>query len=178
MGFRDFFNGRVPRALLGINSFVILASSIVLTGILSYLVHWHYRGTHVIYQEVIAVVTLFIFLVAVFLPVVKAYHGYMLPLTLVLSYLWLTSLIFSALDYSGSRCQPYHCRLKHTVEAFQIIGFVFLFFNTILEALVWGSHGNDGPRRGDLEKAPAIVTETVGTTPAAADGERAVQPVV
>ncbi len=53
MGIRDFFNGRVPRALLGINSAVILASSIVLTGILSYLVHWNYRGTHVIYQEVI-----------------------------------------------------------------------------------------------------------------------------
>ena len=69
-----------------------------------------------------AVVTLFIFLVAVFLPVVKTYHGYMLPLTLVLSYLWLTSLIFAALDYSGGRCRPYHCRLKHTVEAFQIIG--------------------------------------------------------
>ena len=46
----------------------------------------------------------------------------MLPLTLVLSYLWLTSLIFAALDYSGGRCRPYRCNLKHTVEAFQIIG--------------------------------------------------------
>jgi hypothetical protein len=53
MGIRNFFNGPVPRALLGINSAVILASSIVLIGILSYFINWDYRGTHVIYQEVI-----------------------------------------------------------------------------------------------------------------------------
>lgn len=63
-----------------------------------------------------------------FLPVIKSYRGYMLPLNLILSYLWLTSLIFSAHDYSGRRC-IFHsppllnrCRLKHTVQAFQIIG--------------------------------------------------------
>ena len=53
MAFQSFFSGRVPRILLGINSFIILASSIILTAILLYLIHWHYRGTHVIYQEVI-----------------------------------------------------------------------------------------------------------------------------
>jgi hypothetical protein len=74
------------------------------------------------------VLTLFIYLFAMVFPAIKAYHGYMLPLNLVLSYLWLTSLIFSSQDYSGSRCLFFsppgigHCGLKHTVQAFFIIG--------------------------------------------------------
>ena len=50
---RGFFSGRVPRVLLGLNNFIILASSIILTGILSYFLHWGYRGTHVTFNEVI-----------------------------------------------------------------------------------------------------------------------------
>ncbi len=60
-------------------------------------------------------------------PAIKSYHGYMLPLTLALSYLWLTSLIFTSQDYSGGRCRGGYyeysrCSLKHTVQAFEIIG--------------------------------------------------------
>ena len=50
---RGFFGGPVARTLLGLNNFIILASSIILTGILSYFLHWGYRGTHVTYNEVI-----------------------------------------------------------------------------------------------------------------------------
>lgn len=83
--------------------------------------------THLVFQEVIAVLTLFLYLFAFFLPALKSYRGYLLPLNLLLSYLWLTSLIFSSQDYSGHRCHsgpPYygHCRLKHTIQAFQILG--------------------------------------------------------
>jgi hypothetical protein len=62
------------------------------------------------------------------LPALKAYHGYMLPLNLALTYLWLTSLIFSSQDYSGGRCRYFsppgvgRCGLKHTAQAFFIIG--------------------------------------------------------
>jgi hypothetical protein len=48
-----FFSGRTARTLLGINNFIILASSAIITGILSYFLHWGYRGTHLIYNEVI-----------------------------------------------------------------------------------------------------------------------------
>ncbi len=48
-----FLNGALGRTLLGFNNFVILASSIIITGILSYFLHWGYRGTHIIYNEVI-----------------------------------------------------------------------------------------------------------------------------
>jgi hypothetical protein len=36
-----------------VNSLVILTSSIIITGIVSYFIHWGYRRTHVVYQEVI-----------------------------------------------------------------------------------------------------------------------------
>ncbi|KAK3693064.1 hypothetical protein B0T22DRAFT_367887 [Podospora appendiculata] len=137
----------VHRSMLGINNFIILSSSAIITGILSYFIHrYRGRGTHLIYQEVIAVVTLFLYLFAVFLPILKSYRGYLLPLNLALSYLWLTSLIFSSQDYSGRRCYynspplVNHCGLKHTVQAFNIIGFSMLFLNTIIEALMWASH--------------------------------------
>lgn len=48
-----FFSGRIARALLGLNSFIILASSAIITGILSYFRHWGYRGTHLVYSLVI-----------------------------------------------------------------------------------------------------------------------------
>jgi hypothetical protein len=80
------------------------------------------------------VITLFFYLFAMVLPAIKSYHGYMLPLNLALSYLWLTSLIFSSQDWSGDRCRysvyvypgrtgvNHRCGLKHTVQAFNIIG--------------------------------------------------------
>ncbi|KAL2133211.1 hypothetical protein VTI74DRAFT_2720 [Chaetomium olivicolor] len=186
MGTRtDFFSGRIARTLLGLNNFIILASSTILTGILSYFLHhWGYRGTHLVYNEVIAVVTLFFYLFAMVLPVLKSYRGYALPLNLALTYLWLTSLIFSSQDYSGGRCRYFspplvdRCGLKHTVQAFHIIGFSFLFFNTILEALMWASHWrNRTTGAGDTEKDRPLTT-TTGTTTGATNGERAAQATV
>ena len=81
-----------------------------------------------------AVLTLLLYLIAIVLPALKSYRGYMLPLNLALTYLWLTSLIFSSQDYSGQRCQYYsprfvnRCGLKHTVQAFHIIGLCVPFF--------------------------------------------------
>ena len=84
-------------------------------------------------MRVKAVVTLFLYLFAMVFPAIKRYHGYMLPLNLVLSYLWLTSLIFTSQDYSGGRCgrsyyytRSNHCSLKHAVQAFEIIGLCVL----------------------------------------------------
>jgi hypothetical protein len=139
-------NNIIPRSLLGLNNFIILASSAIITGILShFLHHYPYRDTHLVYQEVIAVLTLFFYLFAMITPAFKSYRGYLLPLDLILTYLWLTSLIFSSQDWAGGRCvtsPPWgttssvpgtvpgtfvntldpHCRLKHAVQAFNIIG--------------------------------------------------------
>ncbi|AEO55732.1 hypothetical protein MYCTH_2116433 [Thermothelomyces thermophilus ATCC 42464] len=163
------FSGRTARSLLGLNNFMILSSSAILTGILSYFLHRGLRLTHLIYNEVIAVITLFFYLFAVVLPVLKAYRGYMLPLNLILTYLWLTSLIFSSQDYSGGRCRWNalfsRCGLKHAVQAFFIIGFCFLLFNTILEALMWANHwrSREGGA-GDPEKDRPLATTTGANT--------------
>lgn len=54
MNTRNFMEGRIPRALLGLNNFIILASSTILTGILAYFIRrYHHRGTHVVYGLVI-----------------------------------------------------------------------------------------------------------------------------
>jgi ubiquinone biosynthesis protein Coq4 len=50
---RGFFSGRVARTLLGLNNFIILASSIINTAIMAYFIHWNYRRTHDIYNIVI-----------------------------------------------------------------------------------------------------------------------------
>jgi hypothetical protein len=177
-----FFSGRIARALLGLNSFIILASSAIITGILSYFRHWGYRGTHLVYSLVIAVLTLFTYLIAMVLPALKSYRGYLLPLNLALTYLWLTSLIFSSQDYSGNRCRFFssvavsRCGLKHTVQAFHIIGFAFLLFNTILEALMWASHRRS-QRAGvaDPEKDRPLTTTTGNTTTGPTNGDRVAQ---
>ncbi|KAK3291084.1 uncharacterized protein B0H64DRAFT_409782 [Chaetomium fimeti] len=181
----SFFNGRIARSLLGVNNFIILASSIIITGILSYFLHWGYRGTHLVYNEVIAVLTLFFYLIAMVLPALKSYRGYLLPLNLALTYLWLTSLIFSSQEYSGNRCRySYYssravsrCGLKHTVQAFYIIGFAFLLFNTILEALMWASHRrNRQTGVADPEKDRPLTTTTGNTTvTGATNGDRVAQ---
>ncbi|KAL2173289.1 uncharacterized protein P884DRAFT_169296, partial [Thermothelomyces heterothallicus CBS 202.75] len=170
------FSGRTARSLLGLNNLMILSSSAILTGILSYFLHRGYRSTHLVYNEVIAVITLFFYLFAVVLPALKSYRGYMLPLNLLLTYLWLTSLIFSSQDYSGGRCRwnagigrIAHCGLKHAVQAFHIIGFCFLLFNTILEALMWANHwrsreGGAGDPEKDRPLATTPGASTVGGT--------------
>jgi hypothetical protein len=146
------------------------------------------------------VLTVFFYLIAMVLPALKSYRGYMLPLNLALTYLWLTSLIFSSQDYSGNRCRSYYsvavsrCGLKHTVQAFHIIGLcvsilrlqnlgsnmtydsVFLLLNTILEALMWASHWRSRQASvADPEKDRPLTTTTGNTTTGATNGDRVAQ---
>ncbi|KAK0617751.1 hypothetical protein B0T14DRAFT_433346 [Immersiella caudata] len=185
---RSSLSNMIPRSMLGLNNFIILSSSAVITGILSHFIHHYpYRGTHLIFQEVIAVLTLFLYLFAMATPALKSYRGYLLPLDLILTYLWLTNLIFSSQDWSGGRCAtrpPFgtyssvpgtvpgtyvttlnpHCRLKHAVQAFNIIGFSFLFFNTIIEAIMWATHRRSGGTMDEAGYNKAPVAAVPGTT--------------
>lgn len=73
-----------------------------------------------------ATITLGIWSVTMFLPLFKSYKGYMLPVNLIFSYLWLTSFIFSAQDWTDNRCRFVgpglgHCGLKRTVAAFNFL---------------------------------------------------------
>ncbi|EGO53902.1 hypothetical protein NEUTE1DRAFT_124309 [Neurospora tetrasperma FGSC 2508] len=162
---------RLLRIWLWINDALILASSAIVTGILAHFIRkYHERGTHVIFEEVIAVVTLFLYLFAIFAPALKGYRGYLLPLNLALSYLWLTNLIFSSQDYSGHRCHYYSPAIS-------------LLSNVVADSLMWyrccgSSPGTAGGRVGNGEKGSAPLTSTPGATtgaptaPDAANGTR------
>ncbi|RCI08395.1 putative heat-labile enterotoxin [Ophiocordyceps polyrhachis-furcata BCC 54312] len=136
------------------NHFAIFISSLIVTGILSYFIHRSsYRDTHIIFQEVIAVITFVLWLFGMLLPLVDRYKGHLMPVNLVLSYLWLTAFIFAAQDWSGDRCYDgppmlENCGKKHTAEAFMFLTFFFLICNTVSEAMLWRSI----PRDADFSK--------------------------
>ncbi|RFU79578.1 hypothetical protein TARUN_2626 [Trichoderma arundinaceum] len=125
-----------------LNHLMILSSATINTGLVSWFISkYDYRGVNIVYQEVIAVITLGFWLVGSALPLIGRYRGYLAPLNLVFSYLWLTSFIFSSQDWSSGKCgfgQPGegHCSRKHAIDAFNFIGFFFLLANTIVEGIL------------------------------------------
>ncbi|PHH87246.1 hypothetical protein CDD83_9129 [Cordyceps sp. RAO-2017] len=129
--------------------FMIFLSSLIVTALLSYFIHTNsFRGAHLIYQEVIATVTLAIYLFGMLLPLIDSYRGYLMPMNLILSYLWLTSFIFTAQDWGGGRCifSPPNfgeCRKKHAAEAFTFLAFFFLICNTVAEGYLLRTHGSN-----------------------------------
>lgn len=93
---------------------LIWISAVIVMGILSYFISLdNHQGDHVIYEEVIAVLTVFFFLAAFFLG---AYPGYILLFNLIFSYLWLVAVAFTASDWTFA-----NSALLHTVEAFSFI---------------------------------------------------------
>jgi TRAP-type mannitol/chloroaromatic compound transport system permease small subunit len=106
---------------------LIWISAVIVMGIISYwLSQNHNQGSHVIYEEVIAVLTVAFFLVAFFLG---AYPGTVLLFYIIFSYLWLVAVAFAASDWSNSGAGA----LAHTVEAFCFIAFFLLFFNVVYD---------------------------------------------
>ncbi|KAK2606231.1 hypothetical protein QQS21_003402 [Conoideocrella luteorostrata] len=132
------------------NHFIVWVSALIVTGIVSWFLKkansgydgYYGNRTHIIYQEVIAVITFAAWTLGMFLPLTKKYGGHLLPLNLIFSYLWLTSFIFSTQDWSGGRRTaggPVYgrCGLKKTVAAFNFFAFFFLMANVIVEAFLY-----------------------------------------
>lgn len=99
-----------------VNNALIWISAVIVMGILSYYIH-HQRpfvSSHVIYEEVIAVLTVAFFVFSFFLGGRRHYH---MLFNLIFSYLWLVSVVFTAQDWSRDRGTAF----DHTVEAFSFI---------------------------------------------------------
>ncbi|GJN78720.1 hypothetical protein PLIIFM63780_002229 [Purpureocillium lilacinum] len=115
------------RALAAFCHFMVFASSVIVTGLVSaFLDKWAFRGYRVVYQEVIAVITMVMYLFAMFMPLSKIYRGYFVPVNWIFSYLWLTSFIFSSQDWTGRLCAQAplgtgRCSQKRAVVAFNFI---------------------------------------------------------
>ncbi|KAJ5119335.1 hypothetical protein N7448_010004 [Penicillium atrosanguineum] len=80
-------------------------SAVIVMGLTSYFISVGPTGQHLIYQEVIAVLSVVFFLpafVSPFLP--TALSKFVLAIDVIFSYLWLTAFIFAAQDYNWHLC--------------------------------------------------------------------------
>ncbi|KAM0255045.1 hypothetical protein ACHAQJ_006194 [Trichoderma viride] len=152
-------------------------SAIVVTGLVgNFLERFSNRGVDIVYMEVIAVITMVVYLVGMIAPCLPKYGGYLAPLHLIFSYLWLTAFIFAAQDWSHNRChfsipRSGLCGRKHAIEAFNFLAFFFILCNLIIEALLFRAHRRNavaGPTHHVTKERPASgvsgVSAETGTT--------------
>ncbi|KAI2602209.1 hypothetical protein GGR54DRAFT_625374 [Hypoxylon sp. NC1633] len=111
-----------------VSNALIWISAVIVMGIVSYFISEsdNQVGNHIIYEEVISVLTVAFFLVSFILG---TYPGYVLLFNVIFSYLWLVAVVFTAEDWSTD----YAGALPHTVEAFSFIAFFFLLFNVVFD---------------------------------------------
>jgi len=118
---------------------MIWASSAIVVGITGYFLKNYAHDQHLIFQMVIAALTLFFWIPSFVAPMMRFYKFYYALPNLVFSYLWLTAFIFAAQDYNESSCRLNaptggSCNLKLTSEAFIFLAFFFSLFAYLLEA--------------------------------------------
>ncbi|KAJ5118291.1 uncharacterized protein N7443_007220 [Penicillium atrosanguineum] len=130
-------------------------SAVIVMGLTSYFISVGPTGQHLIYQEVIAVLSVVFFLpafVSPFLP--TALSKFVLAIDVIFSYLWLTAFIFAAQDYNWHLCYFHSpagipCGRKYANEAFMFLAFFFTFCGVFLEvAALWAY------RKGNRSVAP------------------------
>ncbi|KAL4864324.1 hypothetical protein BDV12DRAFT_14747 [Aspergillus spectabilis] len=115
------------------------ASAVIVMGITSFFISKGPRGQHIIYQEVIAVISVVFFLpafVSPFMP--NTLSRFVFIIDVIFSYLWLTAFIFAAQDYNWQNCYynapPFMgCARKRANEAFIFLAFIFTFFGMLGE---------------------------------------------
>ncbi|KAJ5190963.1 uncharacterized protein N7498_009948 [Penicillium cinerascens] len=120
-------------------------SSIILIGITGWAVR-HTKSVTVIYTLVIAILTLVILPFAILTSCISRRHKWhVLPLVAIdgiLSYLWLTSAIFLALDFNQHNCRRTRwngeivCSRQYAAEAFSFIALQVISYFVTLMALV------------------------------------------
>ncbi|KAF2405096.1 hypothetical protein EJ06DRAFT_525652 [Trichodelitschia bisporula] len=137
------------RYLLIANTFLQWVSAVIVMGLVSRFLAKNQHTTHLVYEEVIAVLNVAFFLPMLVLPARSSYGGHFLPLNFIFSYLWLTAFIFTAQDYSGKQCHRvspddvYACGRKTTIEAFSFLAFFFSLINTIIDGWLFSSRRTD-----------------------------------
>jgi len=150
-------SNRAHRPAILANHLLHWASSLIVLGIAAYFINQFSTNTHLTYWITIAAIDAFVYIPALFLPVVKSYKGYLAPLAWIFSYLWLTAFIFAAQDYNfgttaHSPAGVHKPALKKTLEAFAFIAFFTNLVGFILEARLWdlqrfkAGHGTDGQK--------------------------------
>ncbi|KAE8168172.1 hypothetical protein BDV40DRAFT_294720 [Aspergillus tamarii] len=134
-------------------------SSVIVLGITSYLIHTGPRGLTIVYLEIVAVVSVVVFLPAFVSPFLSTpVKDFVLFVDVIFSYLWLTGFIFAAVDYNQNNCHANAppgvvCSVKWANEAFIFLTFIFTFFAMFLETLaLWLSRRSQNASSSQHEK--------------------------
>ncbi|KAI9926137.1 hypothetical protein ASPWEDRAFT_622364 [Aspergillus wentii DTO 134E9] len=173
------FTSAIARPLQLVTRAMQWISAVIVMGITSYFISKGPRGQHIIYQEVIAVMSVAFFLpafVSPFLP--KALSKFVLAIDIIFSYLWLTAFIFAAQDYNWHSCfvnSPFglSCSKKKANEAFMFLTFIFTFFAIFLEvASLWAYRRENATPDPHREKNGASHPAPAGRAPLDAPADR------
>lgn len=151
-------------------------SSIIVMSIAAYFIANWPHNVHIRFWVSVAAIDAVLYIPALLLPAIKSYKGYLAPLALVFSYLWLTAFIFASQDYSNGRCvfnSPFfvnRCNLKRTLQAFSFIAFFTNLVGLFLEARLWDNQRFKGGSTLEADKhhttttAPMTTAGPTGTT--------------
>ncbi|CAI7632296.1 unnamed protein product [Penicillium manginii] len=154
------------------------SSAVVVLALTSFFISRGPHGQHLLYQEVIAVLSVVFFIPAFISPFLPtALSKFVLLIDVIFSYLWLTAFIFAAQDYSQHSCNfssPFGvtCGRKKANESFIFLAFIFTFFGMFLEvAALWAYRKENTPAPAVQEKdngTRAPLDAPVGPAPGAA----------
>lgn len=181
-------SNRLLRPSILANHVLHWISSVIVMSIAAYFIANYPHNVHLRYWVAIAAIDVVLYIPALALPAIKSYKGYLAPLALIFSYLWLTAFIFASQDYSDGRCffnSPSfvnQCNLKRTLQAFSFIAFFTNLVGLFLETRLWDNQRFKGGRTFDTDKhhtgtstvgpsgptgvtGPTVHTGTTGPTP-------------
>lgn len=128
----------------------------------------HFKGYRVIYTLVIAVLTVAFYIPALFLVWVKRNRGYLLPLDMIFSFLWLVAFVFFAQHNRDIGCHWFiwsassGCARKNTAEAFTFLAFFWALCCMCFEILNMYYYGKEaGEANRQPEKRPQAPNNVV-----------------
>ncbi|KAJ5376044.1 hypothetical protein N7509_012930 [Penicillium cosmopolitanum] len=153
------------------------SSAVIVMGLTSFFISRGPHGQHLLYQEVISVLSVVFFIPAFISPFLPtALSKFVLLIDVIFSYLWLTAFIFAAQDYNQHSCYlssppGVTCGRKKANESFIFLAFIFTFFGMFLQvAALWAYRKGNAPapvvqEKDDGTRAP--LDAPVGPAPAA-----------
>ncbi|OOQ83536.1 hypothetical protein PEBR_35407 [Penicillium brasilianum] len=154
------FSTTIARPLQLVTRFLQWSSAVIVMGLTSYFIKQGPKGQHLIYQEVIAVLSVVFFIpafISPFLP--SALSKFVLLIDVIFSYLWLTAFIFAAQDYNEHSCYfnappGISCSRKKANEAFIFLALYVCFFLSLYSSHKYAYYPASSPPSSSLTPVP------------------------
>ncbi|KAJ5087191.1 hypothetical protein N7456_010807 [Penicillium angulare] len=152
------FSRKIARPLQLVTRTLQWSSAVIVMGLSSYFIMKGPHGQHILYQDVIAVLSVVCFLPAFISPFFPtSLSKFVLLIDVIFSYLWLTSFIFAAQDYDRHSCYSHAppgvtCGRKKANQTFIFLAFVFTFFGMFLEVASLWAYRKENPTQTVTEK--------------------------